>query len=96
MPPEFTSALARETARDFIQAHAPASGGLAARLAEAIEIALLTAVRHERAECVALCHARHQLWERTAARPETPAPLRQEAEQRSNEAVYLADALATR
>jgi hypothetical protein len=96
MPPEFSSALARETAKDFLATHAPASQGLVPLLAQAIEIAVLTAVRTERAECVALCHARQQLWDRTALREDAPAPLRHEAQQRSNEAAYLADALAAR
>jgi len=69
---------------------------LAGDLVDAIELALLTAVRTERRACVAECVRRAELWERTAGREEAAEPARREGVNRSNEARYLADLLATR
>jgi hypothetical protein len=64
-------------------------------LASAIEIAVLTAVRGERRDCVMECQRRAALWESTAGREGVAEPMRQEARCRGNEASYLADALAS-
>jgi hypothetical protein len=65
-------------------------------LADAIEIALLTAVRDERRDCVEECRRRAALWESTGGRDGVSELMRQEARCRGNEASYLADVLATR
>jgi hypothetical protein len=62
----------------------------------AIEVALLTAVRDERRECGAECARRADLWRKTADRPDAVELVRIEAEHRANEALYLADVIATR
>jgi uncharacterized protein YgbK (DUF1537 family) len=69
---------------------------LVRELADAIEIALLTAVREERRHCVKECQRRAALWETTVGRDGVSEPMRQEARCRGNEAAYLADTLATR
>jgi hypothetical protein len=91
------AALARMTVDDFRRGRVgtfPAA--LAAELTAAIEIALLTAVRAERRDCAGECTRRSELWERTADKPEATEPARLEAQHRGNEAVYLADLIATR
>jgi hypothetical protein len=89
--------VARVTVDDFRKGREGSlSGVLAQELADAIELALLTAVRAERRACVAECTRRGELWDRTLDRPETSEPLRKEAEHRANEARYLADLIATR
>jgi hypothetical protein len=65
-------------------------------LTDALELALLTAVRGERRACSTECARRADLWERTAERPGTLEHARAEARHRANEARYLADALAAR
>ena len=69
---------------------------LVRELANAIEIALLTAVREERRACVKECQRRAALWESTVGSDGVSELIRQEARCRGNEASYLADALATR
>jgi hypothetical protein len=75
-------------------------GGLsqvtAADLANIIELALLSAVRHERRTCVDECTRRAELWEKTGDKPDATAPLRAEARARAAEARYLGDLIATR
>jgi hypothetical protein len=89
--------IAKVTADDFRRAHeADVAPALARDLAVAIELALLTAVRAERRDCAAACTRRADLWQTTADRPDTSDPLRAEARSRANEALYLADVLATR
>src|SRR5947208_161761 len=89
--------IAKVTADDFRRAHEGQIPPVLARdLATAIELALLTAVRAERRDCAAACNRRADLWQATADRPETSDPLRAEARSRANEALYLADLLATR
>jgi hypothetical protein len=72
------------------------SPSVARELASAIELALLTAVRAERRACTAECARRAALWERTGERDGLAEKVRHEAQCRANEALYLADALATR
>lgn len=91
------SDIAQVTAADFARrAGSSLSPSLAAELAAAIELALLTAVRAERRACVAECERRGELWERTFARADAHTLARQEAQFRANEARYLADAIGTR
>lgn len=88
--------IAKVTADDFRRdKEARISIELARELAAAIELALLTAVRAERRACAAECTRRADLWARTADGTGTEA-IRSEARCRANEALYLADALATR
>jgi hypothetical protein len=68
----------------------------AADLANIIELALLSAVRHERRSCVDECTRRAELWETTGDKPDATAPIRAEARARAAEARYLADLIATR
>ena len=91
------SDLAKVAVEDFQKG----SGGelaatTAADLAGIIELALLTAVREERRAGVAECSRRAELWEKTGDKPDTSAPLRDEARARAAEARYLGDLLATR
>ena len=89
--------VARVAADDFRRGReALISPTLARELANAIELALLTAVRAERRSCAAECERRAELWERTGDRPGPPALVREEAKHRGNEARYLADLIATR
>jgi hypothetical protein len=89
--------IARVAAGDFLRGKDSLIGAAQVReLAEAIEIALLTAVRAERRECVEECQRRAALWESTGGREGVSELIRQEARCRSNEASYLADVLATR
>jgi hypothetical protein len=91
------AAVARVAADDFRKGREAAiTPALAAELASAIEIALLTAVRAERRACAAECTRRGELWQRLEEKPDTGEYARQEAENRANEALYLADLLATR
>jgi hypothetical protein len=89
--------VARVAADDFRRGReAIISPALARELATAIELALLTVARAERRACVAECTRRAELWERTSDRPDVSEPMRREAEQRTNEARYLADLIAAR
>ena len=89
--------VARVTIDDFRRGREGSiSAALARELADAVELALLTAVRGERRVCAAECARRGELWERTLDRPDTSEPLRKEAGHRANEARYLADLIATR
>ncbi|HXU07265.1 MAG TPA: hypothetical protein VN903_40215 [Polyangia bacterium] len=88
--------VARVTVDDFCKGREAIGSALARELATAIELALLTAVRGERRACVAECSRRAELWERAGDRPGAPELVRQEAENRANEARYLADLIATR
>jgi hypothetical protein len=91
------AAVAHVAAEDFRRGReATISPTLAAELASAIEIALLTAVRSERRACAAEATRRGMLWQATAERPETSEPLRRDADARANEALVLADVLASR
>lgn len=90
------AAIARVTAEDFLRGRQDLRSAVADELAEAIELALLTAVRAERRACAGECTRRGELWQRTADEPTTTAPARLEAEHRANEAIVLADLLATR
>lgn len=90
-------AVARVAADDFRKGRDTViTPALAAELAEAIELALLTAVRAERRACTAECTRRAELWRKTAEKPDSHEPARLEAEHRANEALYLADLIATR
>ena len=89
--------LARMIVTDFGRAAGHAmSSAVALDLANRIETALRSAIRHERTACARLCEERFRLWESTAEREQTPAALRAEARSRSNEAAYLADAVNAR
>ena len=89
--------IARVTVDDFLKRREAGIGvALARELTTAVELALLTAVRDERRACAAECTRRAELWERTGDRPGAPAPIREEAVHRANEARYLADLIATR
>jgi hypothetical protein len=89
--------IAKVAAEDFRRAHQDLlSPAVTQRLAAAIELALLTAVRAERRACAAECNRRADVWQTTADRDGAPEPLRAEARCRANEAVYLADLLAAR
>lgn len=91
------AAVPRVAVDDFLRGRAAViPPALVAELADAVEIALLTAVRTERRDCVGECTPRAELWQKTAAKPETTEPMRREAERRANEALYLADVIATR
>jgi hypothetical protein len=90
------AALARMAAETFLRGPRGEGQMRADELAGAIEQALWTAVRAERRACTAECARRGELWQRTADNPETNELARTEAEHRANEAVYLADLLATR
>jgi hypothetical protein len=85
--------LGRIVADDFVRAHRLPSP-LRDELANTIQTALQTAMRHEREAHVELCVRRRELWERTADRAGTPTGLAAEARSRANEAAYLADAIA--
>jgi hypothetical protein len=69
---------------------------LAAELASAIEVALLTVLRTERRACAAECTRRGELWQRAAEKAEIAEHARHEAESRANEALYLGDLIAMR
>lgn len=89
--------VARVTIDDFRKGREGSiSGALARDLMDAVELALLTAVRAERRACAAECTRRGELWERTLDRPGTSEPIKKEAQNRANEARYLADVIATR
>ncbi|HET6148278.1 MAG TPA: hypothetical protein VFH68_12160 [Polyangia bacterium] len=91
------SDVARVAAQDFCRGReALISPPLARELANAIELALLTAVRAERRACVAECARRSELWDRTGQREDASELARREAQHRSNEARYLADLIASR
>jgi hypothetical protein len=90
------AAIARVTAEDFLRGRHDLKPTTADELTEAIELALLTAVRAERRACATECTRRGELWQRTADAPTTTEPARREAEHRANEALVLADLLATR
>jgi hypothetical protein len=91
------SDVARLAVEDFRRAHsgllAPAD---ASDLATAVELALLSAVRAERRACAAECTRRGELWQRAADQPGAAEAARLEGEHRANEALYLADLIATR
>ena len=89
--------IAKVAADDFRRGReAVIPPALVGELASAIELALLTAVRAERRACAAECTRRAALWERTGEREGLAEKARYEAQCRGNEALYLADALATR
>lgn len=89
--------IARVTVDDLRRGHEDVIGlALAQQIATAIELALLTAVRGERRECVAECTRRAELWERTSDRADATELMRKEAQHRANEARFLADHIATR
>ena len=88
--------LARLTVDDFRRYAPDLSKAAALNLLHRIETALRTAVRQEREACTGLCQERQALWASTEERAGTPAPLRQEARARSNEAAWLADAIRAR
>ena len=91
------SAVARVAADDFRRGReALITPALATELAAAIDIALLTAVRAERRACAAECTRRGELWQRTSEKPGTTEFSRMEADCRANEALYIADLIATR
>ena len=91
------SDVALVAAEDFRRVHRELiSAAVARELAMAIEIALVTAVRDERRACASECSRRGELWQRTADRPGATELARVEAQHRANEALYLADAIATR
>ena len=95
MSDSFSAAkLSRIVADDFVRAHR-LSPSLRDELANVVQTALQTAIRHERQVHVWLCAGRRELWERTADRPGTPAGLAAEARARANEAAYLGDAIAS-
>ncbi|HTV23088.1 MAG TPA: hypothetical protein VMG12_30575 [Polyangiaceae bacterium] len=90
------SDMARLVAEDFRRhhdAHVDAAG--MRELQNAIELALLTAVRNERRACAAECARRAELWERTEVDTTSTTP-RVQAQSRANEARYLADLLHAR
>jgi GGDEF domain-containing protein len=88
--------LARLTVDEFRRCVPELSKAAAADLLHRIATALGTAVRQEREACAGLCRERQALWASTEERPGTPAPLRQEARARSNEAAWLGDAIRAR
>jgi hypothetical protein len=91
------SDVARVAVEDFRRAHPGAiPAALASELVSAVEMALLSAVRAERRACAAECARRGELWQRTADKPDSPERVRIEAEHRANEALVLADSIATR
>ena len=91
------SDVAKVTVDDFKKGRGgELTAAMTAELATVIELALLTAVRDERRECVAECTRRAELWERTGDKPDAAPPLRDEARARAAEARYLGDLLATR
>lgn len=91
------AAVAQVAADDFRRGReAVITPALAAELAAAIEIALLTAVRAERRACAAECSRRGELWQRTAEKPDSTEYVRMEARCRENEALYLGDLIASR
>jgi hypothetical protein len=91
------SAVAQVAADDFRKGReAFITPALAAELAAAIEMALLTAVRAERRACAAECARRAALWEATSEKPDMAEFARMEADCRANEALYLADLIAMR
>jgi hypothetical protein len=97
MEPPALAAVAHVAAEDFRRGHeAQISPALAVELAAIVEIALLTAVRAERRACAAECTRRGMLWQRTSEKPEASEFLRIESESRANEALYLADVIASR
>jgi hypothetical protein len=92
LPPEV---LARAAVEQVTAVHgALVTPELRRDLMRAIDRALRTAIHLEHDACVAVCRARHRLWEGTVDKPTTPEALRAEARARANEAAYLADALA--
>src|SRR5574337_186213 len=90
------SALARLTADEFRRDVPGLSQAGIADLAHRIETILRAALIHEREACADLCRQRRELWGSAEERPGTPAPLRQEARARSNEAAWLEDAIRAR
>jgi hypothetical protein len=91
------SDVARLAIEDFRRAHPETlNAARASDLATAVELALLSAVRAERRACAAECTRRGELWQRTADQPGATEVARVEGQLRSNEALYLADLIATR
>jgi hypothetical protein len=91
------AAVARVAVDDFREGReAVITPALAAELARAIEVALLTVLRAERRTCAAECTRRGELWQRAAERLGTDTQAQQEGEHRANEALYLADLIAMR
>lgn len=90
------SDMARLVAEDFWRQNEAAIDAARMRdLTNAIELALLTAVRNERRACTAECARRAELWERTE-RDAPSSRLRIDAQCRANEARYLSDLLHSR
>lgn|SRR5574342_393902 len=89
------AALARLTADEFRRDGPGLTEAAAADLAHRVETALRAALIHEREACADLCRRRRELWG-SAEGPGAPAPLRQEARARSNEAAWLEDAIRAR
>jgi len=90
------AALARMTADEFRRGGPELPEAAAADLVHRIETALRAALLHEREACAALCRERRALWGSAEERPGAPAPLRQEARARSNEATWIEDAIRAR
>jgi hypothetical protein len=91
------SDVARLATEEFRRAHPEVlTAALASHLTTAVEMALLSAVRAERRACAAECTRRGELWQRTADQPGVTEISRIESEHRANEALYLADSIATR
>jgi hypothetical protein len=91
------SDVARLAVEDFRRAHPEVlTAALASDLTTAVELALLSAVRAERRACAAECSRRGELWQRTTDQPGATEIARVEGQHRSNEALYLADLIATR
>ncbi len=94
MEPLSPEVMAAVVAAELAQAYPEAiNDALYDQLAARIEAALRRIARLEREACVAQCLERQAMWEATEARSTIPAPLRQEARARCNEAAVIADAL---
>lgn len=90
------SDMAQLVAEDFRRKHeAHVDPASLRELENAIELALLTAIRNERRACSAECARRAELWERTERDAQSTVP-HLEAQSRANEARYLADLLHSR
>jgi hypothetical protein len=89
------SVLARKVATGYLQKHRGENidEARAAALESQIRAALDEAIRAERVACARRCQKRAALWEASAERPAAHSVLLAEARARSNEALYLADAI---
>jgi hypothetical protein len=65
------------------------------RIVQELETALEEQKQRERDRCVRLCKHRASLWRNTSASRSSLESAREEARARANEAVYLADVLAS-